>query len=1595
MKQKKTVSCRLISTVCCILTMILLFVPLHTQAANNTLVYGDEHTLTRAEWLHDLTILFDMQLKEEDYPDNYYPDLSEQTAYYDDIMIAVENGLVNVEAGKELQPEQPADREFAVSTLNYCLGFISDQGEISFSDVDSVEDPNAAQTALNRNWMQLKDGKFAPDEALTDTEIKAMCKDAQELIAGTEIDEDYENHYTFADGVVEVPKETAVEVGETGTVTIHDSSVKISEGTVFAIYRNDIPVTYTAKSVTQTGDSVVIQAEETDQGISEMDAQGNVEADAVDFIPAEGVEYSIYEEDESGNITAKGKKDVKSKKTIHFSQVPVPGTGEKVKVSIDVTNVWFHYNIDTKASRAMFSVSADVKSTVNLSLKKEFTCPLGTLDAGIGKATVSAFIKVDGSITITFSTGYEFGVQYSNSDFRIIQDFTNTAPMSTTADATLDIGVKFEAKLTKAIPGLKAGAEATVGIRNNVHADIYDDDKLPKSCVHELSYLYANAKAEASVDFGLVKKELGNWKMDVFDESNSPSRFAVHIEDGKLVTPCTRNPDAYYYSKYDSRYGSYGAYGFDAECQIVPVYTYTLDDDGNATITGYTGRATVLNIPSEVDGHTVVAIGENAFKARKDLVYVTIPDTVTIINKNAFNGCTSLSSVQLSTKLVTIQESAFNGCSSLMEIDVPDSVETIGNSAFAKCLRLIRAKLPNNKKYTYVGNNLFEGDTNLSEAILSDYITEIKEKAFYQCGFFSLKLSDNITSIGEEAYYGCNKLTKLELPKYFETFGGSCFGDCDGLVSVQLPKYLSKEEDFHYFVDGSSQRGMFYGCDKLKTVLFEKGITRIPSNLLNGCTGIEEITIPDTVTVIGSHAFNRCNALTKINLPSSLTKIEVMAFRGCHALEKIDIPESVTEIDSLAFISSGLKEVQLPSKLKILGTHAFTDCQMLESVEIPKNIEEIKFYYDGGPTYTTDGPFTECPKLKTISVNYGIVKIPSRLFQNCNSVEEISIPSSVKEIGSKAFLGDSKLEKIELSSSLTNIEGEVFKNCTSLEKIVIPDSVSSMGNNVFEGCSLLSDVTLPRFRFNITSGMFKNCTSLKSIQFPDTLQYIQANAFEGCSNLERITVPDGFKGIEEYAFKDCKRLSSVEIKGNYIAEYAFENCMELTEIKMSDSIYGIGKGAFKSCKSLEEIHLSTALGEISSNLFEECTFLNNIVIPYAVGKIGDEAFKNCTKLKVITIPKGTSTISNNAFSYPDEITIYGVKGSYAEEYASANNMAFETLSSNAEKITLLKEEYTINVNSSAKIPISVIPESFMDDVIWSVSDETIATVSETGTVKGKKEGFCTVTIEIGTLKKECNIIVKNSINSLKLQGKQKVKSGTTTTITCVDGNENEISPDQLIWWSYDTNIISVNQDGTIQAVSLGQTNVEVWLKENTDKKASLSIEVTNEEESSEGDGSEGVKVTISKANTESVTIIGSVSGIQGATPEYAIVEKGQEPGADTAWQTDPVFTGLKAATSYMVYGRIAAKEGSEAGAVSEGLEVTTAAVIENALPGDLDQSGTVKMMDVLMLRKYIVGGYGIVLDENVADVDKNGKVNMMDLILLRKYVVGGYDVELK
>ena len=43
--------------------------------------------------------------------------------FYDDIITAVNFGVVDIEAGEELRPMLLQQKEFAAHTLNFCLGF--------------------------------------------------------------------------------------------------------------------------------------------------------------------------------------------------------------------------------------------------------------------------------------------------------------------------------------------------------------------------------------------------------------------------------------------------------------------------------------------------------------------------------------------------------------------------------------------------------------------------------------------------------------------------------------------------------------------------------------------------------------------------------------------------------------------------------------------------------------------------------------------------------------------------------------------------------------------------------------------------------------------------------------------------------------------------------------------------------------------------------------------------------------------------------------------------------------------------------------------------------------------------------------------------------------------------------------------------------------------------------------------------------------------------------------------------------------------------------------------------------------------------------
>ena len=62
--------------------------------------------------------------------------------------------------------------------------------------------------------------------------------------------------------------------------------------------------------------------------------------------------------------------------------------------------------------------------------------------------------------------------------------------------------------------------------------------------------------------------------------------------------------------------------------------------------------------------------------------------------------------------------------------------------------------------------------------------------------------------------------------------------------------------------------------------------------------------------------------------------------------------------------------------------------------------------------------------------------------------------------------------------------------------------------------------------------------------------------------------------------------------------------------------------------------------------------------------------------------------------------------------------------------------------------------------------------------------------------------------------------------------------------------------------------------------------------------------------------------------------------------------------------------------------------------GDLDEDGVITTTDIVLLRRYIAGGYGVTLNPSAADLNSDGVLTSTDVVILRRYIAGGYGIEL-
>ena len=245
-----------------------------------------------------------------------------------------------------------------------------------------------------------------------------------------------------------------------------------------------------------------------------------------------------------------------------------------------------------------------------------------------------------------------------------------------------------------------------------------------------------------------------------------------------------------------------------------------------------------------------------------------------------------------------------------------------------------------------------------------------------------------------------------------------------------------------------------------------------------------------------------------------------------------------------------------------------------------------------------------------------VTEIYDAAFKGEDKLRSVTIPDSVKSIGSEAFKDCTDLITVEMSSKLTSIGESAFRGCKSLTDIEIPKGVTAIENSVFYECEKLKSVSISGK--NVTSigdYAFYCCYKLKSANIPNTVENIGNYAFSDCFLLENITIPKKAKTIGRHAFESCWQLKSAEIPSTVteIADSVFYGCYALESVTIPSSVQSIGANAFELCKELKKVTIPGSVTAIDSGAFY-CSGLTDINIPKSVEYIGTFAFGLCNDL---------------------------------------------------------------------------------------------------------------------------------------------------------------------------------------------------------------------------------------------------------------------------------------------------------------------------------------------------------------------------------------------
>ena len=259
--------------------------------------------------------------------------------------------------------------------------------------------------------------------------------------------------------------------------------------------------------------------------------------------------------------------------------------------------------------------------------------------------------------------------------------------------------------------------------------------------------------------------------------------------------------------------------------------------------------------------------------------------------------------------------------------------------------------------------------------------------------------------------------------------------------------------------------------------------------------------------------------------------------------------------------------VQLPSQLESIGAYAMSCMTQLKKVVIPDSVTQIG-----------QGAFEGDIRMERVVLPNKIFLIPDNCFKD-TALSEINFPDRLEEIGAKAFMCSTQ------SSGVLNHVNSV------LQRVVLPTSIKTIGTSAFLG------------RENLTAISFPNGHNLEFVGdscISGTALYTRQ---EGIVFLdENKTIACGFNKMpNNFTFE-------IPANVKYVTQYAFALQKNLKKVVMPSGMTFLGGNTFSSCPSLEEVVFPSDFEMIVDGMFSSTTALKTVSIPESVTYVGGNAF---------------------------------------------------------------------------------------------------------------------------------------------------------------------------------------------------------------------------------------------------------------------------------------------------------------------------------------------------------------------------------------------------